>query len=494
VDILSWFRRRPRAADIPERNRIARAIAERRYDLAEEILRTLPEGSDLREIFALQLLSAQSRYEEAAAFYERGSRSLRAQDSARLRYIRALSALKRTNDLEKTIAAIFASRAEPEFLAVLLPFMWDFAPDTRAAAAKQILSARKTLPLDVTIACAQTLLDTGDTGQVQAVVAALQDTSARGKAEIALLKCNIALQNEDAAAATRHLSDAFDAFGLESVSLRDANAPLNPQNLIASSPAAAEALPKTSVFVSCFNAEKSIGPALASLQAQSHRDIEIIVVDDFSTDGSAQIIEGMAAKDPRIRFVRLPSNKGAYHARNTALSQATGTFVLAHDADDWAHPRKVEHLVRRLIANPDLIAVRAEWVRFAPARGVLHRNTYIRSDVSSLTFRREPALAKAGYFDCVRMGADSEYVYRLQRLFGESAIGDVEEMLSVASYTPNNLSSSERFQLQLNTGVYAPLRAAYRRNFFAWHEHAPSLFVDFPSAERPFPVPPELTA
>lgn len=492
MDILSWFRP-PRAASIPERNAVAQAIAERRYDLAEKLRQTLPPRSELRDVFALQLLIAQSRYEEAAAFYESASRSLREQHSARVRYLRALSASKRRADLEKSLRAIFASRAEPQNLAGLLPFMWDFAPDVRVAAARKILASRTALPEDAWIACADTLLDAGCTEEAAKIAETIPRESPRLKAEVMLLESNIALRGGDQALATQRLSDAFAAFGMEPVTRRDAASHLSPQNLTASIQQVSGRLPKTSILVSCFNAEQTIGAALASLQAQSHRDIEIIVVDDCSTDNSVEIVSAIAAADPRIRLIPLSANGGAYMSRNTALALATGEFVLAHDADDWAHPRKVERLVSYLQSHRDLIAVRGEWIRFAPDTGVLHRTTYIRQDVSSMTFRREATLGKAGYFDIARINADSEYMYRLQRLFGEKSVGDLHEMLSVAAYAPNSLSRSADTQIDIHTGVYAPLRAAYRRAYFSWHEHAATLRLEFPQGkDRPFPIPPEL--
>ncbi|HEY1836593.1 MAG TPA: glycosyltransferase family A protein [Rhizomicrobium sp.] len=493
MDIWSWFRRRPRAAAIPARNQIAQALAERRYDLADRLRQTLPARSELRDIFALQLLIAQSRYEEAAALYESARRNVRAQHSARVRYLRALSAMKRKTDLAKTLKVIFASRAEAENLASLLPYMRDFEPQMRADAARRIMTAGQPLTLDAQLACAQSLLEAEDRDGAVAIGAAVPHATPRENAEVAILHTNIALHDGDDAAATRCLSQAFEAFGLEPVSRRHADALLDVGNLAAQAPPAAAALGKASILMSCFNAEQSIGAALASLQAQSHPDIEIVVVDDCSTDGTAAIVEAVAASDPRVKLVPLAANRGAYYARNTALSLASGEFVLTHDADDWAHPRKVERLVRHLSANAELIAVRGNWIRFAAGAGVGHRGAYIRLDASSLTFRRQPVLERAGYFDTARIGADSEYAYRLQRLFGERSVGELDEMLSVAARTADSLSGAAKTQIDIDTVVYAPLRAAYRRAFFAWHEHADDLYLDFPQAEaRPFPIPPEL--
>lgn len=492
MDIWRLFRRRPRAASIPARNQIAQAIAERRYDLAEELRQTLPARSELRQVFALQLLIAQSRYEEAATLYEQSGRKVRAQNSARLRYLRALSAMKRKRDLEKTIGIIFASRTEPETLASLLPYLRDFAPETRIAAARRILLTQRELTRDAQLACAQTLLEAGDIEGAAAIGEAAPRITPHDRAENAILQTNIALRRGDDAQATEALSEAFAAFGMEAVSRRQPSAPLRTDNIVSQAPTT-DLLSRVSILMSCFNAEQSIGAAIASLQAQSLRDVEIIVVDDFSTDGSAAIVEALAANDPRVRLIRLGENKGAYYARNMALSAARGEFVLAHDADDWAHPRKVEGLVRHLIANPEQIAVRGHWVRLAEGAGVSHRGAYIRLDASSLTFRRVPALEKAGFFDTSRIGADSEYAHRLQRLFGESCLGELQELLSVAAQTPDSLSRTAKTRIDIDTIVYAPLRAAYRRAYFAWHEHADSLRLDFPpSEERAFAIPREL--
>jgi len=94
--------------------------------------------------------------------------------------------------------------------------------------------------------------------------------------------------------------------------------------------------PDVSVVVICYNDRANLGRAIASVQDQTLRNLEIIVVDDASTDGSADLAEDMAREDARIRVVRLPSNSGGCSApRNAGLDTARAPYVMFLDSDDY---------------------------------------------------------------------------------------------------------------------------------------------------------------
>jgi GT2 family glycosyltransferase len=107
--------------------------------------------------------------------------------------------------------------------------------------------------------------------------------------------------------------------------------------------------PLVSVIVPAFNAAATIEETLFSALGQSLRDIEVIVVDDGSTDATPQIAARLAAADPRLRLVR-QENRGVSAARNAALALARGRFVAPLDADDLWHPRKLEKQVAAALA------------------------------------------------------------------------------------------------------------------------------------------------
>lgn len=89
-----------------------------------------------------------------------------------------------------------------------------------------------------------------------------------------------------------------------------------------------------SVIVPVYNAEPYLAQCLCSLTNQTYRNIEILLVDDGSTDGSRRIAEAFVEADKRVKLFTQP-NKGQSAARNTALQHATGDYICFVDADDW---------------------------------------------------------------------------------------------------------------------------------------------------------------
>jgi glycosyltransferase involved in cell wall biosynthesis len=103
--------------------------------------------------------------------------------------------------------------------------------------------------------------------------------------------------------------------------------------------------PLTSVIIPCYNMEAFLPAALNSLLAQTAGNLQILVIDDGSSDGSANVAKEFAARDPRIQLFQ-KVNGGLSSARNYGLDRATGEFVAFLDGDDFWHPEKVErHLL-----------------------------------------------------------------------------------------------------------------------------------------------------
>jgi glycosyltransferase involved in cell wall biosynthesis len=94
------------------------------------------------------------------------------------------------------------------------------------------------------------------------------------------------------------------------------------------------ALPRVSVLMPAYNAERYIEQAIASALGQTIEGLEVIVVDDASSDATAAIVSRLAARDRRLQLVRLPVNRGPSAARNLALSRARGAWVALLDADN----------------------------------------------------------------------------------------------------------------------------------------------------------------
>jgi glycosyltransferase involved in cell wall biosynthesis len=115
-----------------------------------------------------------------------------------------------------------------------------------------------------------------------------------------------------------------------------------------------------SVIIPGYNAASYIGETLDSVRRQTWPNLEVIVVDDGSTDRTAQIVDAVEGLD--ITLVRQP-NRGQTAALNAGLTHATGDFVQYLDADDLIDPDKIEIQMARLADAPDCVAS-ARWGRF----------------------------------------------------------------------------------------------------------------------------------
>lgn len=111
-----------------------------------------------------------------------------------------------------------------------------------------------------------------------------------------------------------------------------------------------ETAPAVSVIVPAFNAAWCVGRAIDSVLAQTFRDFELIVVDDGSTDDTAQVLQCYGAA---VRVVHKP-NGGLSSARNAGIAAARGEFVAFLDADDWWLERKLERQVELMRQHPEV--------------------------------------------------------------------------------------------------------------------------------------------
>lgn len=109
-------------------------------------------------------------------------------------------------------------------------------------------------------------------------------------------------------------------------------------------------MPLVSVIVPVYNLERYLARCLDSILAQTLRDIEVIVVDDGSTDGSAALAEGYAARDARLRVI-VQGNGGAGAARNAGMAVAGGDYLLFFDGDDLCDPGMLAAMHARALAT-----------------------------------------------------------------------------------------------------------------------------------------------
>lgn len=252
-----------------------------------------------------------------------------------------------------------------------------------------------------------------------------------------------------------------------------------------------------SVIVPVFNAEWFLATALKSLAVQSFSNLEVLIVDDASTDATRSVAEQFVAQDARFKLLCLPYNQGAYAARNHGLKHASGAYITVHDADDWSHPEKLACQVAAFEANPAWVANTSDMVRCTtdlrfgrwrlpniPKGGWIYRNT------SSLMFKRK-VFETLGYWDRVRCTGDTEYFHRIIAGFGREAFGEVLGGVPLSFCRHEEGSLSQNGPLHLITHEKG-VRRDYMRAAKAWHASAQTpqeLFMPESPAKRPFISP-----
>jgi tetratricopeptide (TPR) repeat protein len=341
------------------------------------------------------------------------------------------------------------------------------------------------MPRKEAVLRAECLATLGDVEAAGAVIeAALRDEP---HADLHLAEANLYADPEERLA---RINKALRLYDLPLLSLRpDESEPLYDRLTVPETLPAAEG-PKISVIVPAFDAAEHIATAMQALIAQTWRNLEVLVVDDLSRDSTADVVAAFSERDPRIKLIRAPANRGSYTARNIALTQATGAFVTTHDSDDWSHPRKLEVQARHLMSHPKAAANMSQQAR-ATSELSFHRRGnagfYIFDNMSSLMFRREPVTKKLGFWDPVRFGADSEFIERIRLAFGRNAVTSLAEAgpLSFQRQSESSLTASSAFGFH---GFFMGARLAYHQASRR-HHRAKRLYYDFPQETRPFAVP-----
>ena len=119
---------------------------------------------------------------------------------------------------------------------------------------------------------------------------------------------------------------------------------------------------KVTVVVPFYNVEAYIAECLDSLINQTHSNIEILCIDDCSSDNSRDIVSAYATKDSRIKIIRHRKNKGLGGARNTGITNASGDYVCFVDSDDYVSDRFVELLYQAIRSGNSDVAVCNFWM------------------------------------------------------------------------------------------------------------------------------------
>lgn len=295
------------------------------------------------------------------------------------------------------------------------------------------------------------------------------------------------------------INEAYTQRGMLQIGRIDGHRPLGLGNVTSVVPDERRVTtgPLVSVIIPAFNAEMTLGAAIRGLLNQTWSKLEIIAVDDGSTDGTEEVVKNIAVEDDRVRYIRAETNRGPYAARNLGLGLASGDFITVHDSDDWSHAEKIEQQVKPLIEG-ECEATLSDWVRISevmycfgnwrPVDSLVGRN-YSSLMVPNAMFDR------LGAWDEVRTSGDSEYIARLEALLGKNSIKVVYEGTPLSWSLVREDALTGDTSTHVRTAYFGP-RCDYRLAYQRWHgrSHLPGVSSELKwdprsGGGRPFPAP-----
>lgn len=291
--------------------------------------------------------------------------------------------------------------------------------------------------------------------------------------------------------------------GLTPIAWDDPDAPfLSLRN--AADPVPVEGGPRVSILMSSYNAADYLRFALGSMQAQTWRNIEILVTDDCSTDDSRAILRDIASKDPRVTIIENEENLGTYGNRNKMLARCTGTFVTVHDADDWSHPQMIERQVRHLLETPDIRINTTLMCRVSqdlsfqlrPSRNALE---YCHMNYPGFMMRTDE-VRELGGWDPIMANADAEFERRVKQVHGREAFAIIDCEVPYSFFLVHENSLTQQKTMNLRSLSFGS-RSEYHRQSEHWlaarraaaesseDEVGPFVLDGRTDRQQPFPCP-----
>lgn len=258
-----------------------------------------------------------------------------------------------------------------------------------------------------------------------------------------------------------------------------------------------EGNPLLTVVMTSYNTGALIDAAVRSILEQTWSNLELIIVDDCSSDDTLERLQKFAEADSRVRIYCLGANRGTYWCKNFGITRSRGVAVTFMDSDDTSHP---ERLAQQFAAlnRPGYAVSTCNHVRIdtegnvIAVNGMTERVAYISQMVKRLVFD------EIGYFDSIRTSADDEFLRRLKITYGVESHTNVKKVLYRALVREGSLTRDPENAINFlgtrteGQSFLSPPRRHYAAMASRWHEFlkAKNLrpYVPFPVVRRPFPV------
>jgi glycosyltransferase involved in cell wall biosynthesis len=262
--------------------------------------------------------------------------------------------------------------------------------------------------------------------------------------------------------------------------------------------------PLVSIIMTVYNTEERVKRAVNSILGQTYKNIELIIINDQSSDNTLSSLIELKKTDKRIKVINNLVNAGTYCCKNYGMMIARGEYITFHDADDWCEPNHIETLYNIYHEDIDRImsfaGFRQYWkgkpedlTTYEITRGTFKGLVGI-AKASVTSFFKKDLVDKIGYFDSVRFGADTEFANRAGLTFGRNRLSPPVVSVDRVTYHYDRLATS--LCHAKNTNLKSDARTGYWEVFRKWHEHLyktrdkKAAYMKFPmkKEERPFQV------
>jgi len=281
---------------------------------------------------------------------------------------------------------------------------------------------------------------------------------------------NFIQENNDYIDKFEILNQYFENKSLFHIKQKDKDIPLNVKNIDVfsrqHSSVSAKDEKKVSIVMTTYNMQNFVDASVDSLIKQTYSNIEIIIVDDNSSDNTVEVIQKLQKKhSDKIKLIKLKKNYGVYIAKNIAITYATGDLLSFHDADDWAHPQRIEEHVKVHQKNRRIKFSISKLVRLTEDGYFYAKEIYPLDRLSMVSLMIDRKLInEVGYFRTHRLGSDTEYFERLKN-FTKHKWERIDKVLMFCAYRENSLTTSPE------TGVVGFGKTNKRQHYWnQWHK------------------------
>lgn len=227
-----------------------------------------------------------------------------------------------------------------------------------------------------------------------------------------------------------------------------------------------------SAIIPCFNAETTIERAILSVVSQTIPVFEIIVVNDGSTDNTGRLLEGFKSDYPQLKVIH-QENKGVSYARNIAIQEALGDYILTLDADDYFDPSFVEKALIKFSEDASYGGIMCGYVRIVKEKKVkpyippmvsLSSCLFNNGVLSCLLFRKE-VMITAGAYDTAMSKGYEDWDLNIRILKLGYTFGVVKEVLfNYSDIKGSRTAIATKNDLELKLQIYDKYKDDYTDN------------------------------